>query len=128
MWRLNLSSSDVIKHSDPHKARLGPPFGAPLTNGEAEATGIGRCVLVTEGGAISDGHKATVLDAVRGLLLSLGDPNRLFKDFHPTLNLFATSSVRDVIFDAIQVADNLWNGIGRSLRHDMALRTPDCHL
>lgn len=102
MWRLNLSTSDVIKHSDPHKARLGPPFGAPLTNGEAEAIGMGRCVLVTEGGIVSDGHKSTVLDAVRGLLLGLAELNRLFKDFHPTLNLLVTSSVRNVIFDAIR--------------------------
>lgn len=65
IWRMNLSPETTIEHSDPSRARLGPPFGAPLTNGEAEATGMGRCVLVTEGGMPSDGHKATVLDAVR---------------------------------------------------------------
>jgi hypothetical protein len=35
----------------------------------------------------------------------LADFNRLFKDFHPTLNLLVTSSVRNNILDATKVAN-----------------------
>lgn len=52
-----------IVSEDPDFNRLGPMFGAPLTAGENEGMGPGRCFAVTVGGA-SEGHNATVLDAV----------------------------------------------------------------
>lgn len=65
-----------ISSADPEANRLGPMFGSPLTGGEKEGLGPGRCFAVTIGGH-SDGHNATVLHA----------------SFHPELNILATSGV-----------------------------------
>jgi len=64
LWCLDLPSEMKITSADPDANRLGPMFGAPLTAGESEGMGPGRCFAVTVGGA-SDGHNGTVLDAVR---------------------------------------------------------------
>ncbi|KAG8855199.1 hypothetical protein FRB91_002542 [Serendipita sp. 411] len=76
LWDLHLPKPMKVVAADPEAARLGPPFGNPLTGGEEEGIGPGKCFAVSAGG-VGDGHKATVLDA----------------SLHPFLNIVATSSV-----------------------------------
>jgi hypothetical protein len=83
-----------ITSADPNSDRLGPMFGSPLTGGENEGMGPGRCFAVTVGGA-SDGHDAAVLDAVRSGLQTTARSHVTdgSQSFHPELNILATSSV-----------------------------------
>ncbi|KIM28716.1 hypothetical protein M408DRAFT_23384 [Serendipita vermifera MAFF 305830] len=76
LWCLDLPAEMKISSTDPEANRLGPMFGSPLTGGEKEGLGPGRCFAVTIGGH-SDGHNATVLHA----------------SFHPEVNILATSGV-----------------------------------
>ncbi|PVG02265.1 hypothetical protein CPB86DRAFT_772878 [Serendipita vermifera] len=77
LWSLDLPSSMIMEADDPEAAGRGPPFGSPMTGGEAEALGIGKCFAIFIGGFTTSGHKAAVMDA----------------HFHPVLNLCVTSSV-----------------------------------
>lgn len=63
LWDLTLPRNVEFTASSPEIENTGPVFGAPLI-GEDEATGLGHCYAVFPGGQVTDGHRATILDAV----------------------------------------------------------------